>query len=244
MAEAAIEAIGLVKRFGASTALAGLALRVERGSLYGLVGPDGAGKTTAVRILTGIDRSSSGVATVLGRRMPDRRVRARIGYMPQDVALYADLTVRQNLSLFAELHGMAKEEIGVREAELLELVGLLEYGNDLLSRLSGDAKRRVSLAASLIHDPELLILDEPTAGADPELRASFWGHYARLRDRGVTILLTTHGMEEASRCDRVGLLRGGLLLAEGSPDEVQRKAGASTLEEAYLALARRGRSGQ
>jgi ABC-2 type transport system ATP-binding protein len=174
--------------------------------------------------------------------MPDRRVRARIGYMPQDVALYADLTVRQNLALFGELHGMAKEEIGVREAELLELVGLVSSRNSLLSSLSGGMKRRVSLVAAMIHEPELLILDEPTVGIDPELRASFWGHFASLCGRGVTILISTHYMDEASRCDRVGLLREGVLLADGSPDEVQRKAGARSLEEAFRALARKVRA--
>jgi ABC-2 type transport system ATP-binding protein len=239
MAEAAIETAGLTKRYGPIEALRGLGLRIERGWLYGLLGPNGAGKTTTARILTSLTRPSSGEALVLGRRVPDRKLRGRVGYMPQDVALYGDLTVRQNLRLFAELHDMDKSDIAVREAELLELIGLVESRNALLSTLSGGMKRRVSLAVSLIHQPELLVLDEPTVGVDPELREAFWGYFQRLKSTGVTILITTHYLDEASHCARVGLMRQGALLAEGSPEEIRRKTGAATLEEAYLALARR-----
>jgi ABC-2 type transport system ATP-binding protein len=239
MAEAAIEATGLTKRYGRLEAIRGLGLRVERGSLYGLTGPNGAGKTTTVRILTSLTRASAGEALVLGRRVPDRRLGARIGYMPQEVALYGDLTVRQNLALFGELQGMSGGDVNVREAELLELVGLVEWRNALLSALSTGMKRRVSLAASMIHQPEHLVLDEPTVGVDPELRASFFGYFGRLRANGVTILMTTHDMEEASHCDRVGLLRQGSSLAEGQPDEIRRKTGASSLADAYVALARK-----
>jgi ABC-2 type transport system ATP-binding protein len=243
VAEAAIETTGLVKRYGTFDALSGLGLRIERGTLYGLLGPNGAGKTTAFRVLTGLTRPSSGEAVVLGRKVPDRRLRARVGYMPQEVALYLDLTVRENLTLFGELHGLAATEIGVREAELLELVDLVQWRTTLLFRLSAGMMRRVSLAAALIHQPELLVLDEPTVGVDPELRAAFWGYFARLRASGVTIVVSTHYLDEASRCDRVGLIRQGKLLAEGPPDEIRRKAGAATLEDAYLALARRGGPG-
>jgi ABC-2 type transport system ATP-binding protein len=239
MAEAVVEARGLAKRYGAVDAVRGLEIRVERGWLYGLLGPNGAGKTTTVRMLTSLSRPSGGEAMVLGRRVPDRRLRGRVGYMPQEVALYADLTVRQNLRLFGELYGMSGSDIGVREAELLELVGLVEHRASLLSALSGGIRRRVSLAASLMHEPELLILDEPTVGVDPELRETFWGYFQKLRANGVTILVTTPYLEEASHCGHVGLMRQGALLAEGTPEEVRRKAGAGTLEEAYLALARR-----
>jgi ABC-2 type transport system ATP-binding protein len=239
MAEAVIELTGLWKRFGRVEALRGLGLRIERGWLYGLFGPNGAGKTTAVRVLTGLSRPSSGEARVLGRRPSERRLRSRVGYMPQDVGLYPDLTVRQTLRLFGELHGMSRGDIAVREAELLELIGLVEWRNALLSTLSGGMRRRVSLAVSLFHGPELLILDEPTVGVDPELRAAFWGHFERLKANGVTVLVTTHYLDEASRCGRVGLIRDGALLAEGSPEEIRRKTGAASLEVAYLALAKR-----
>jgi len=181
MPEAVIEVTGLTKRFGEVEALRGLGLRIERGWLYGLLGPNGAGKTTAVRILTGLSRPTSGEAMVLGRRAADRRLRGRLGYMPQEVALYADLTVCQNLRLFGELHGMSRADIAVREAELLELIGLVKSRNALLATLSGGMKRRVSLAVSLFHQPELLILDEPTVGVDPEIRAAFWGYFERLK---------------------------------------------------------------
>jgi ABC-2 type transport system ATP-binding protein len=239
MAEAVIEVTGLTKRFGEVEALRGLGLRIERGWLYGLLGPNGAGKTTAVRILTGLSRPTSGEALVLGRRAADRRLRGRLGYMPQEVALYADLTVRQNLRLFGELHGMSRADIVVREAELLELIGLVDSRNALLATLSGGMKRRVSLAVSLFHQPELLILDEPTVGVDPEIRAAFWGYFDRLKATGVTVLITTHYLDEASHCGRVGLIRRGALLAEGSPEDIRRKTGAGSLEEAYLALAQK-----
>jgi ABC-2 type transport system ATP-binding protein len=239
MANAAIEATGLTKRYGEVEAIRGLGLRVERGWLYGLLGPNGAGKTTTARILTGLTRPSSGEAVVLGRRVPDRRLRGRIGYMPQDVALYGDLTVRQNIRLFGELHNMSRADMAVREAELLELIGLVAWRNTPLSDLGWGMKRRVSLAVSLIHQPELLVLDGPTVGVDPELREAFWGYFQRLRTNGVTVLITSHYLDEASHCGRVGLMREGSLLAEGTPEEIRRKAGAATLEEAYLALARK-----
>lgn len=239
MAGAVIEATGLTKRYGGVEAIRGLGLRIERGWLYGLIGPNGAGKTTTARILTGLSRPSSGEVMVLGRRVPDRRLRGRVGYMPQDVALYGDLTVRQNIRLFGELHDMSGADIAVREAELLELIGLVEWRNTPLSDLGWGMKRRVSLAVSLIHEPELLVLDEPTIGVDPELREAFWGYFQRLRARGITVFITTHYLDEASHCGRVGLMREGSLLAEGTPEEIRRKTGAATLEEAYLALARK-----
>jgi ABC-2 type transport system ATP-binding protein len=239
MAAPVVEARGLAKRYGTVEAVRGLEIRIERGWLYGLLGPNGAGKTTTIRMLTSLSRPSGGEAVVLGRRVPDRRLRGRVGYMPQEVALYGDLTVRQNLRLFGELYGMRRSEIGVREEELLELVGLVESRASLLSTLSGGMKRRVSLAAALMHEPELLILDEPTVGVDPELRETFWGYFQKLRANGVTILVTTPYLEEAAHCGHIGLMRQGALLAEGTPDDVRRKGGGGTLEEAYLALARK-----
>lgn len=240
MAELAVEVTGLVYRRGKTPVLSGVGIRVERGSLYALVGPRGAGKSTILRALTGLVRAVSGEVSVLGRTVPDRRLRSRVGYVPQEVGLYPDLTVRENLALFAELQGLAAPEIGIREAELLELLGLVEWRLLPLFRVPEPVRRRVSLAAALIHHPELLILDEPVASADPELRSAFWALTAKLRSSGVTTLMATTEFGEAERCDRAAFLRGGVVLAEGAPEDIRRRAGTATLEEAYLALSRKG----
>lgn len=160
--------------------------------------------------------------------------------MPQETALYQDLTVHGNLRLYGRLYGLSRARIALREKELLDFVALSKWRDSLVSNLSGGMKHRVSLASSMIHDPKLLFLDEPTVGVDPELRASFWEYFDLLKKRGVTIVLTTHYMDEAQHCDRIALLRQGKLLSEGSPAEVIRSAGAADLEAAFLALARMG----
>ncbi len=160
--------------------------------------------------------------------------------MPQETALYLDLTVHGNLRLYGQVYGLSAARIAEREKELLDFVALSKWRDSLVSNLSGGMKHRVSLACSMIHDPKLLFLDEPTVGVDPELRAAFWEYFDLLKKRGVTIVLTTHYMDEAEHCDRIALLRQGQLLAEGTPAEVIQSAGAAGLEEAFLALAKRG----
>jgi ABC-2 type transport system ATP-binding protein len=238
----AVETAKLRKEFGDIVAVDDLDLRVEKGVLYGMIGPNGSGKTTTIKILMGLQRPTSGSGSILGERVPARHSVAKIGYMPQEMAVYYDLSVHENLALFAELYSVTKEDFGRREKELLEMIDLAARKDSAVSTLSGGMRHRVSLACTLIHDPEVLFLDEPTVGVDPELRAGFWKYFSKLKANGKTIVMTTHYMDEAFRCDVVGMMRSGRLIAEGSPDELMRRSGTKNLEEAFLAFSEEGRS--
>jgi len=238
-AASAISYENVVKRYGPIEALNGLTMDIPRGEVYGLLGPNGSGKTTAIRVLVGLERATSGRVTALGVKAPDRLLNTRIGYMPQEIALYQDLTVRENLELFGELYGLPRERIDARMDELLALVDLTKRRDSVVHTLSGGMRHRTSLVAALLHDPELLVLDEPTVGVDPELRATFWGYFGDLAGRGVTVLITTHYMDEARNCGRIGLLRAGKLIAQGTPENVMAEAGTDDLEMAFLRLAGR-----
>ncbi len=228
----------LSKSFGRVRALDRLSLVVPRGATFGLLGPNGAGKTTSIRIWLGLAGADEGTAFVLGERIPPRVLLPRIGYMPQDTAVYADLTVEENLTLFGRLVGLDEATIARRADEVLALVELEGRRRDLVSTLSGGMRRRTSLAIALLHDPDLLLLDEPTVGVDPELRDAFWRFFATLTRRGKTVLLTTHYMEEASRCDAVALLHAGRLLAHGPPSAIKERTRTENLDDAFLALVR------
>lgn len=228
---------GLGKSFGDVVAVRDLDLEIGRGVTYGLVGPNGSGKTTIIRMLNGLLGASAGEAWLLGERVPVRRARARIGYMPQETAVYTDLTVHENMELFGEMYSMPAEERADREDELLRMIDLEGRRDSLVSTLSGGMRHRVSLACALVHDPELLFLDEPTVGVDPELRKGFWDYFARLKGQGKTVVLTTHYMDEAVRCDIVGMMRLGRLIAEDTPTDLLGSTGAATLEEAFIARA-------
>ena len=230
----AVESQGLSKRFGQIDALRNVALAVPVGQTYGLLGPNGSGKTTLIRLVAGLLRATAGRLTVLGEPMPSRRILSDIGYMPQTPALYLELTVRENLLFFARIYGAADR---ARLEEVLELAGLGERADSLVYTLSGGMRQRTSLACALVHRPRLLLLDEPTVGVDPPLRVAFWQYFRRLNHEGVTILVSSHVMDEAERCDRLVLLRDGRILAEGSAGELRQQAGASTLEEAFLRYA-------
>lgn len=232
----AIRTEGLTKRFGRITAVQELTLEVKQGEIYGLIGPNGSGKTTTMRLLCGLLRPDKGTSWVLGYRVPDFRILPRIGYMPQENAIYPDLTVQENLCFFGRLQGLARRVIRARADEILGLVELREKRDELARNLSGGMQRRLSLAVALIHKPELLLLDEPTAGVDPDLRALFWRYFKRLVQEGSTVLISTHYLEEASRCTRVGLMSQGRLIGEGTPQELEAEVHAKTLEEAFLAL--------
>ena len=239
-AEVVIQATGLRKAFRTRVALDGLDLAVEQGRLYGLAGPNGAGKTTLIRMLCGLLRPAEGEARLLGWRMPSVRVRAQLGYMPQDFAVYDDLTVLQNLEFFGGLYDLSRRQIRERAGELLKLVDLADRRDERIGTLSGGMRRRVSLAVSLLHKPRLAFLDEPTAGVDPKLRRSFWDYFHRLSEQGVTLVVTTHLVEEALRCHVVGFLSQGRLLIQGSPDEILEQTGAATLDDAFIVLQERG----
>ena len=234
-AGAAIIARGVAKRFGAVEALAGLDLEVRGGEIYGLLGPNGSGKTTFIRCLAGLLRPDAGDVTVLGRTPREAVSAGRVGYMTQAPALYGDLSVEENLDFFARLEGVADADD--RIDEVLATVELTDRKRSIVSTLSGGMRTRVSLAAALLHRPDLLLLDEPTVGVDPVLRQEFWKHFRALASAGATILVSSHVMDEASRCDRLGLIRAGRVLAEGTASDLVRRAGTSDLESAFLALA-------
>ena len=231
----AVSATGVRKQFGTLDALAGLDLEVRAGEIYGLLGPNGSGKTTFIRCVAGLVRPDGGEITVLGRTARDAVAAGRVGYMTQAAALYGDLSVNENLAFFARLEGVADSDR--RIDEVLRTVDLADRGRSIVSTLSGGMRSRVSLAAALLHRPDLLLLDEPTVGIDPVLRQEFWAHFRSLASNGVTILVSSHVMDEAARCDRLGLIRAGRVLAEGSAADLVRRAGAPDLEAAFLKLA-------
>ena len=232
--EPAVTVEGLGKRFGRIEALRDVSFSVAPGQTYGLLGPGGCGKTTLIRLLLGALRPSAGRALVLGRPVPSPVTAGTVGYMPQLPALYLELTARENVSFFASLYGVHSRQA---VEETLALVELADRADSPVSTFSGGMKQRASLACALVHRPRLLLLDEPTVGVDPRLRAAFWAYFHRLNDEGVTIILSSHVMDEAERCHRLILLRDGRLLAEGAPSELRSRAGTSTLEEAFLTFA-------
>jgi ABC-type multidrug transport system, ATPase component len=213
-------------RFAEQLAVDGISLVVPAGTILGVIGPSGAGKTTTIRLLTGALQPTSGRVTVLGEepRSFRRQTRERIGYMPQSFTLYRDLTVRENVDFIASLFGMLFRSRRRRTREVLELVDLWAVRSRRAGRLSGGMQRRLELAGALVHDPALLVLDEPTAGIDPLLRARIWEELHRLRDAGRTLLVTTQYLNEAESCDRVALIAGGRLIALGTPDELRHDA--------------------
>lgn len=229
----------LRKEFDGLVAVDDLDLRIGKGLLYGMIGPNGSGKTTTIKMLVGLLKPTSGKAFLLGERVPARKSVGKIAYMPQELAIYPELTVHENLELFAGLYSMDKAEFAGREAELLRMVDLAGRRDSLVSQLSGGMRHRTSLICSLIHDPALMFLDEPTVGVDPELRVGFWKYFHDLKRMDKTIVLTTHYMDEALRCDIVGMMRAGRLIAEGSPAEVMARAGTDDLESAFLEFSRR-----
>ncbi len=236
---AMVEAEGVTLQFGSRRALDRLTLTVNEGETYGLIGPNGAGKTTLIRAIAGLIAPTGGTLTVLGQQMPSRKIAAKIGYMTQLEALYNDLTVAENLRFFATLFGMSKQAQRTRMEELLALVNLSDRVDSIVSTLSGGMKQRVSLAVALIHSPRLALLDEPTVGVDPELRLAFWDYFARLATEGTTLIVSTHHLDEAVRCDRLGMIRDGKTIAEDTPQHLMTATQSATLEEAFLHITRR-----
>jgi len=237
----AVETEGLTKRFGKFTAVDHLDLHVSKGEIYGLLGPNGSGKTTTIKMLVGLLRPDGGSARILGKRIPSRKVMSQVGYMPQDEAIYLDNTVHENIRFFGGVYGLSPEEVSKREDELLRFVDLLDWRNSLVSSLSGGMRHRLSLACALIHRPRLLFLDEPTVGVDPILRSTFWSYFRELQENHTTMIITTHYIAEADQCSRVGLLRQGKLIAEGPPEKIKNQTGCSSLEDAFLVLSGGGR---
>jgi ABC-2 type transport system ATP-binding protein len=221
-----IDAHDVEKRFGSTVVVQHLGLQVHAGEIFGLIGPSGSGKSTTVHLLCGHLRPTNGTLSVLGERPVayTTATRARIGYMPQQFALQLDLTLAQNVNFVAGLYGLPEWRNRERLREVLELVELWDARDRVARRASGGMQRRLALAAALVHHPQLLFADEPTANLDPILRTKLWAHFRSLAGQGRTLLITTQYIDEAEYCDRVGLMFGGTIIAEGTPDELRRRA--------------------
>lgn len=219
-----IELHGVTKRFGSFTAVRDVSLYVMRGEIFGLLGANGAGKTTLIRMMCGILEPSEGTGTILGRDMVRERqeIKKNIGYMSQKFTLYPDLTVEENLWFYAHIYGV-RQSVAERVELLLRQFELTGVRKERVSDISGGVRQRVAFASAIVHDPPLLFLDEPTSGVDPLTRRAFWGMLYQMADRGTTILVTTHYMDEAERCDRMAWMNRGRVVAEGSLDELRRR---------------------
>ena len=218
-----LECRGLRRCFGKLVAVDGVGFRIDPGETYGLLGPNGAGKTTSISMIAGLLERDGGEVTVAGEPMTTHSVRAKnaIGYVPQDLAIYPDLSGRENLMFFARLYGMPTAQARRRTDEVLTLTGLADRGGDQTKQYSGGMKRRLNIGIGLLHQPKLLILDEPTVGVDPQSRNAILESVAGLSDAGMAVLYTTHYMEEAERlCDRIGIIDHGQLIAEGTRAEL------------------------
>jgi ABC-2 type transport system ATP-binding protein len=226
LAEPAVVAVDIGKRFGDRGVVQGLSFEVEPGTIFGIIGPSGCGKTTTIRMLLGVLRPTSGDLRVLGRppHRFRRRDRERLGYMPQLFVLFPELSVMENMGFAASIYGMSFFRRGRRIRRTLELVELWDARDRPAGQLSGGMQRRLELAATLVHDPEVIFLDEPTAGIDPVLRAKFWQHFRALRDAGRTLIVTTQYVTEAEHCDKILVLNEGQRIALDTPEGVRRQA--------------------
>ncbi len=234
----AVEAEALTKRYSTNVAVDGISFTVERGSLFGFLGPNGSGKSTTVRMLCGLLAPSSGTARVGGLDPMEsaKLLHHKIGYMAQGFALYPDLSCAENLEFCARAQGLKAADAREKKRHVAELTGVGRYYHTRAARLSGGWQRRLGLAAALLHDPEVLFLDEPTGGVDPVARRELWDLFAEMAQQGKTFFITTHDLDEAQHCSRVGYLLDGNLLACGSVDELRR--GERTLEDGLIALVR------
>ena len=237
MSAAAIELAGVVKRYGAALALDGVTFDVARGEMFGLIGSDGAGKTTAIRLMCGLLRPDAGQVRVLGHNPvgEHRQLTGRVGYLSQRFSLYGDLTIDENVAFFAEVHGV--RDYRRRRDQLLAITQLASFRNRLADQLSGGMKQKLALVCTLVHEPDLLLLDEPTTGVDPVSRREFWKLLSEFLAQGITILMSTPYLDEAERCTRVALLHEGRLLACDDPSRLRATAdGTAPLEDVFINL--------
>ncbi|QQX80244.1 ABC transporter ATP-binding protein [Shewanella sp. KX20019] len=232
MSETVIRATQLCRHFGSLKAIQDLNFEVEKGEIYGFLGPNGCGKTTAIRMLTGLLLPTSGEVEVLGLTLPAdaEKLRLKMGYMTQKFSLYDDLTVKENLQFIAKIYGLSRHERRLRIDELLSTYGLNQRASQLAGSMSGGQKQRLALAAATIHKPELLFLDEPTSAVDPENRRDFWEKLFDLSDQGTSIIVSTHYMDEAERCHKLAILEAGVKRVDGSPDQLMQDMGAHVVE--------------
>lgn len=232
MTDIAVTATNLVKKFGDFTAINGINLSVPKGSIYGFLGPNGCGKSTTIRMLTGLLSPTEGKVNVLGLQIPEQSeaLRLKIGYMTQKFSLYDDLTVLENLQFIGQIFGLDRALLKQRIAEQMTIYGLTDLQKQRVGGMSGGQKQRLSLASATMHRPELLFLDEPTSAVDPENRRDFWEQLFDLSDQGTTILVTTHYMDEAERCHRLAIMESGEMRADGEPEKLMDNMGVNIIE--------------
>ncbi|ELH0893800.1 ABC transporter ATP-binding protein [Vibrio fluvialis] len=232
MSDLAIHAQNVMKKFGDFTAIEGINLSVPKGSIYGFLGPNGCGKSTTIRVLTGLLSPTEGQVNVLGLDIPrqSEALRLKIGYMTQKFSLYDDLSVQENLQFIGQIFGMNRKELNARTDEQLKTYGLDERRKQRVGGMSGGQKQRLALAAATMHRPELLFLDEPTSAVDPENRREFWEQLFDLSSQGTTILVTTHYMDEAERCHRLAIMEAGEIRADDEPEKLMQQMGVTVVE--------------
>jgi ABC-2 type transport system ATP-binding protein len=230
--EASIELRDIAVERGGEPIIHDLSLSIRRGEVFGVIGPSGSGKTTLIRGLLGLSPISAGSARVLDWSPGDAALRSKIGYLPQDAAIYPDLSARENLEFFAAIYRTRRERVDA----LLTLLDIEAIADRVVATYSGGQRQRVALAAALIPEPKILLLDEPTVGLDPRLRVHLWETFRRLAADGATLVVTTHVMDEAEKCDRIAFIMGGSVVATGTPAELKVRAGVDDLESAVLAL--------
>ncbi|MFI8577030.1 ABC transporter ATP-binding protein [Rossellomorea aquimaris] len=229
-----IQLNGLSKSFGSQEVLKNVSLNIPKGDIYGLLGPSGSGKTTLIKLMIGLETPSTGNVTFKGNKLKANELYPTIGYMAQSDALYDELTAKENLSFMASLYGLKKPKRNEQIEKVMTTVDLLDHLYKPVHQYSGGMKRRLSLAIALLHDPEVLFLDEPTVGIDPVLRKEIWDSFHRLKEEGRTLIITTHVMDEAERCDRLGLLQHGEIISSDTPDAIKETYGVTSIEEVFL----------
>lgn len=234
--ENAVEVTKLTKVFGSLTAVNNISFQIKRGEIFGLLGPNGSGKSTTIRMLCGVITPTDGTGKVLGYDIckESEFIKQKIGYMSQHFSLYGDLTVNENLDFYGNIFGMKKKDIEDRKRELIAMANLIGKENAQARTLSGGWKQRLALGCALIHNPEILVLDEPTAGVDPVSRREFWHMIADLSSRGVTVLVTTHYMDEATVCDRIGFIYKGEIISINTPEGHCKEMGMDNIEDVFI----------
>jgi ABC-2 type transport system ATP-binding protein len=242
MTALAIEARDLTRRFGGFTAVNAISFSVKQGEVFGFLGANGAGKTTAIRMLVGVLKPTSGSARVAGYDIVTQaeQVRRRIGYMSQKFSLYEDLTVRENITLYGGIYGVSDRDIATRTGDILARIGLEHAGDELVREIPLGWKQQLAFSVALLHRPAVVFLDEPTGGVDPITRRRFWELIYQTATEGTSVLVTTHYLDEAEYCHRILIMVDGAIATMGAPAEVRQAAGAATLDEVFLKLTRPG----
>ena len=235
-----ITAIGLTKKFGDFTAVDAISFEVKKGEIFGFLGANGAGKTTAIKMLIGLSRPTKGKATVAGFDVFSQtdKIKENIGYMSQKFSLYEDLTVKQNINFYGGIYGLNRKKIKEKIAEIIENLNLENYANKVVGDLPLGWKQRLSFAVASVHDPKIIFLDEPTGGVDPATRRQFWEMIYEASNNGITIFVTTHYMDEAEYCHRVSIMVDGKIEALGTPRELKGKFSADSMDDVFIRLAR------